>query len=381
MGKYPLWFGCVPHFWNCAERLIWFSFAIPKEWDAPLWFADWSSAVVGLIAEPVAAAMTCTEPTSNEPTQPYTPIDAWITLPAGLHHWYAFRDEGDGTDIMVRMTVVPATGAGFRVYTTAQVIEWLRGDPTQPVGAGAPLPALNDDLYWTGNFVQSGIYYVLVQGNQQRDVNYMLSIRGSRISFPLLSFNRPTPPTAADQSRCRDLLPPTATPPSSSAPVTNPTPVVSSPQAPMAAIGRSLEIIDHEIHWYAFRDEGDDGTITIRADATPDGCMTFALWTADQLRLWQQDRSFTPVGQGTPNELLKADLFWTGSFVKSGIYYIVVEHDPIVEATCTYQLSVTGEDVSLIIPPIAHPNINSLVHLAHGNVNRTHRVPYGCGSN
>ena len=27
--------GCVPHFWNCAERLIWFPFAIPTEWDAP----------------------------------------------------------------------------------------------------------------------------------------------------------------------------------------------------------------------------------------------------------------------------------------------------------------------------------------------------------
>ncbi|MEZ4620690.1 MAG: hypothetical protein R2867_34985 [Caldilineaceae bacterium] len=64
------------------------------------------------------------------------------------------------------------------------------------------------------------------------------------------------------------------------------------------------------------------------------------------------ESAFQPIGQGTANELLKADLFWTGSFVKSGIYYVVVQRDPIAEGVCSYQLRVTGEDVSLIQPRV-----------------------------
>lgn len=352
-----------------------------------LWFGLWW----GWNIQPVAAA-TCRELGSNVPTSPFTPIDAWIVLPNGADHWYAFRDEGDGTDIMVRMSIAPAAykagapanGIRFRLFTAAEMLALQRGDRVDAVGAGSPLPALNGDLYWTGNFVQSGIYYVLVENNLPSTdlhsetntadgaaihavddaVTYMLSIQGARVSFPLLSFTKPLPPVVGSNANCAAAPLPTQTFPTTPLPTAPlptapplptmtpmPTPVPSSPQAPLPAIGRLFAIGSGETHWYAFRDEGDDGTIEISAENSPDHCITFALWTPEQLSLWQRNLPFTPVGQGTANETLRADLYWTGSFVKSGIYYVVVEHNAAAAGPCTYQLRITGDDVSLA-PPV-----------------------------
>jgi hypothetical protein len=124
----------------------------------------------------------------------------------------------------------------------------------------------------------------------------------------------------------------------------------SSSENPLPPTGKTMAIAVDERHWYAFRDEGDAASIEVTADATPDDCLTFQVWTPDQLRLWQLGERFRAVGEGTANPILKADLFWTGSFVKSGLYYVVVARTPTARHPCSYKLWVTGEDISLVIP-------------------------------
>lgn len=319
-------------------------------------------ALFGYPERTLANSFLCVEGVGNEPTHPFTPIDAWIALQDGDQHWYAFRDEGDDTPIRVRLSVVPANGATFSVLTPAQVMAWRRGDVVAPVGAGSPSTVFDGDLYWTGSFVDSGIYYILVESSWRGLSNYMLSIQGDRVSFPLTSFIQPLPPIATFGSECSipvapnpTATPVTAEPTGGRLPVATATAassiIYSTPEEPLPPIGKSLPIQGDDVHWYAFRDEGDDGAIAIRATANPAHCIAFALWTPDQLRLWQQNIEFRAVGEGTVNEQMNGDLFWTGSFVKSGIYHIVVTHDPAIPGDCTYQLRVTGEDVSLLLPP------------------------------
>lgn len=348
-----------------------------KNGGLPDWFTGsrlllqlWAAATIALfllLSQPgqSLAANICAYKDGNDPIHPFFPIDAWIALQDGDQHWYAFRDEGDSTAISVRMSVLPSNGASFTILTSAQLSAWQRNEPVDAVGASAASAVLHDDQFWTGSFVQSGIYYVLVESRGRGLSNYMLSIQGSGVSFPLLSFAKPHPPIANKIEACPaastsiptpTLAPaPALAPASTESPSVEPTPaistVVSSPDEPLPPIGRALPIQSGERHWYAFRDEGDDGTIAIRATANPAHCIAFALWTPEQLTLWQQDQEFRPVGQGTVNEQFNDDLFWTGSFVKSGTYYVVVDRDPVVEGACTYQLRVTGEDVSLVIAP------------------------------
>ena len=309
-----------------------------------------------------AAALRCAD---GQPATPLTPADAWLALAAGDQQWYAFRDEGDDTPISVRMTVVPPAGASFLILTPAQAKSWVHGESDAAVGRGTPLAAVNDDLYWTGSFVQSGTYYVLVKSNNRGLSNYKLTINGKRVSYQLLSFTRPNflPPAAdnfcpgAESSVTPTTMPSTTRPvdatPGKATPSGVTEVITSSPENPLPPIGQSLKIVGNERQWYAFRDEGDESSIRIRADATPDNCLAFQLWTTEQLRLWRLNETFRPVGEGTPNVPLKADLFWSGSFVKSGVYYVVVARNPGMAGVCTYALTVTGDDVSLVNPALS----------------------------
>lgn len=286
----------------------------------------------------------------DDPTRPLSPTGQWVTLEDDAQQWYAFRDEGDGTAITVRMTVLPVRGATFTVLTAEDVARRARGEPLTAVGAGSEISLFPNDLYWTGSFVQSGVYYVLVRSNGQGDSNYKLTIRGSGVSFPLRSFAQPQSPLINPPSLYPggSRLP---SPPFAPAQTTVTPQPFSSPEKPWPPIGKTVVIGAGELHWYAFRDEGDELSIQVNADATPDACLTFQVWTPEQLHLWQLGEEFRPVGQGTANAILKADLFWTGSFVKSGIYYVVAKRNPAMTSSCSYRLTVMGDGVSLVLPP------------------------------
>lgn len=281
-----------------------------------------------------------------DPAHPLFPTDAWQALPTDASHWYAFHDEGDDTPIVVRMTVVPEHRASFWLLTADQVSQWTHGEPLAAVGAGSEMKLFRNDLYWTGRFVQSGTYYVLVKGNGQGLSNYQITIDGSGVSFPVRSFTQPeSSATLSNNYPTGNRLPPP-----SATPATPNLGISASAENPLPPIGKLSAIAMDDVHWYAFRDEGDASTIQIRADATPDTCLTFAIWTPEQFRLWQRGEEVKPVGQGTVNPTLKADLFWTGSFVKSGIYYVVVKRNPVIQGDCTYRLTVLGDDISLVLP-------------------------------
>lgn len=285
----------------------------------------------------------------TDPVHPLFPTAAWLALPADASHWYAFRDEGDGTPIVVRMTAIPEHSATFWVLTAAEVRRWARGAGLMAVGAGSEMKLFRNDLYWTGSFVQSGTYYVLVQSSGQRPSNYQITIGGSGVSFPVLSFTQPLTSSTdlANHYPTGNRLPPPTSTATSAIPDLG---ISSSAENPLPPIGKLSAIAPNEVHWYAFRDEGDASTIQISADARPDTCLAFAVWTPDQLKLWQRGEEVNPVGQGTVNTTLKSDLYWTGSFVKSGIYYVIVRRNPAMPGGCTYKLTVLGDDVSLVLP-------------------------------
>jgi hypothetical protein len=295
----------------------------------------------------------------SDPAHPLFPNDSWVTLKNSEQQWYAFRDEGDGTPIVVRMTVLPEQGATFRVITAEGVRRWERSGELQPIGAGSVLDLFPNNLYWTGSFVQSGTYYVLVESQGRGQSNYKLSIMGKGVSFPLRSFSQPTtledtPHNGYPLGNSLAITPQlTLESPFLSTPAVTPTALPnrpnSSPENPLPPVGKTESIAPGETQWYGFRDEGDESTIQVSADATPNDCLAFELWTPEQLRLWQLGETFVPVGQGTANPSLKVDRFWAGSFIKSAIYYVVVKRNPSVIGTCTYKLQVTGDDVSLLL--------------------------------
>ncbi|MCE7987952.1 MAG: hypothetical protein DYG89_42855 [Caldilinea sp. CFX5] len=295
------------------------------------------------------ALLAATDP-GADPARPLFPTGAWQTLPAGASHWYAFRDEGDGAPIVVRLTVIPEGRATFAVITPSALQQWRLGEPLVPVGEGSPLAILPGERYWTGSFVQSGTYYVLVQSHGAGSSSYRLTIDGRDVSFPILSFTQSaiTSPQTTNHYPLRNTDP--APLPSTTTAEQTATPSLSSAEKPLPPVGKPMTITVGETHWYAFRDEGDAAMIQVRADAIPAQCLTFQVWTPEQFTRWQQGEEVKPVGQGTANPTLKADLFWTGSFVKSGIYYVVVKHNPAATGPCTYKLLVLGDDVSLVMP-------------------------------
>lgn len=305
------------------------------------------SGLLLFIAPTAASAMPIAGGNSDLGYFPLSVAD-WVTLANGTQHWYAFHNEGastalDGGAITVRMTVLPDQGATFMILTPDQVRQWLRGEALNPVGAGTKDALFPNESTWTGSFVQSGTYCILVKSAGHGLSNYKLTISGQGLTFPSANAG----PVPGPNDCLHNIRPPLA------AQAITPTVAVpsnSSPEQPLLPVGRTVTIARGERQWYTFRDEGDDASIQVIADATPDHCLTFQIWTPEQLQRWQHKESFIPVGQGTPNTFLKADLFWTGSFVKSGLYYVVVERDRSTPGDCAYKLWVTGHDVSLPLP-------------------------------
>jgi hypothetical protein len=85
------------------------------------------------------------------------------TLAVGQRLWYAFQYSGDGSQILVRMSVWPANSASFAVWTPGDVQRWAQGGKAEsPVGRGSPNRLYGGDLTWSGNFNQPGTYYVVV---------------------------------------------------------------------------------------------------------------------------------------------------------------------------------------------------------------------------
>lgn len=292
------------------------------------------AAIVGILASMGVVAAFAQEP-GFDPGSAGGPSANWVSINPGQDHWYAFRDEGDRESIEITLDVQPADRASFKVVTQDNLRRWADGEKLVGVGAGTQNASMDDKLFWTGSFVKGDTYYVLVEGDNFIASTYKLTISGKDVSFP----------TLAEPMMTEDVMA------SEMALTVEPAPAAAvesgmSAEMAMAPIGAYKQILPGQTQWYAFRDEGDQSQISINVDAVPDSGVTFEVWTPEQLRLWKAGETFDPVGAGTENTAIKADLFWSGSFIKGDTYYVVVKHSNLTNAPATYSLTVEGDDVS-----------------------------------
>ncbi|MCB0058878.1 MAG: hypothetical protein KDE45_17695, partial [Caldilineaceae bacterium] len=137
----------------------------------------------------------------------------------------------------------------------------------------------------------------------------------------------------------------------------------TTPGMAMAVSGDWTELPSGD-HWYKFNYIADTGPkhdqdppkieILLNVDKPVDNAR-FTVWTQEEVDkliaegediLGEDESKGTCVGCGSENEDLKGDYSWSGSFLKSGTYYVRVEHTPCRCQPAYYQLQVTGKSVS-----------------------------------
>lgn len=114
-------------------------------------------------------------------------------------------------------------------------------------------------------------------------------------------------------------------------------------------------------HWYKFRygynarTDNPPHQADIALTMNNAGCISFELWTPERLKAAKDDHSLGPVGTGTPKftpvdpksssskNQIPTILTWSGSQAGSSTFYVIVKNR--TDATCTYQLSISGYSV------------------------------------
>ena len=287
---------------------------------------------------PTERAMT---PTIAPPTAPATAaitpgiyaVDGqWRTLAMGETNWYAFDYIGnDETAIQITVDEKTAGMVNFALWTPDLYARKMKGEKVDPIGRGAEDPCVQAaDLNWQGAFNFSGRFYIEVTHTCQAGMaNYLLNVSGKDVSFPPMSSATPAP---APVPAVRAVAP--AAPPA-------PAPEIFSVDGQW----RTLNM--QQTHWYAFNYMGDDETmIEIAIDEGTPGMVNFAVWTPDLYARKMKGEKVDPIGRGSENPCIEVtDLMWAGSFNFSGRFYVEVTHT-CQPGPATYQLTVTGEDVS-----------------------------------
>jgi len=158
--------------------------------------ALWS--VVSLVLLASAPAAVARGAAGSGPEDALTPSAEWQSLEPEERLWYVFHYLGDGSQIDIRLEVVPEDGAEFAVWTPEQVERRSLGLEAAPVGRGSADPSTPGVLAWSGSFNTEGAYYAVVEhsGNQPGSSHYRLEIQGDGVSL-----SRPAPaPDAAPAS-------------------------------------------------------------------------------------------------------------------------------------------------------------------------------------
>jgi len=267
--------------------------------------------LVGLLSMAGGVALAA-GPIGAGPADALTPSNEWGALGAGQQIWYAFQYAGDSSPIMVRVSADPSNAVSFSVWTQADVQDWTQGNAPDPVGRGSVSDLYAGDLTWTGSFNEAGVYYVAVESNGPM-ANYRLQISGNGVSFP----------TAKPAQSTTESAPAAAQPATVAA--TTPAKTGYGPGDAMTADGKWATLNVGQKVWYTFENFGTDYQSVVRMSVGPADSASFSVWTADQVRQWQQGEAVEPVGRGSANDLYGGDLVWTGSFNLTGAYYILVE--------------------------------------------------------
>jgi hypothetical protein len=102
----------------------------------------------------------------------------------GQRVWYAFYYAGDASQVDVRLSASPdSSAAAFAVWTPTNLRSWQAGNAENPIGRGSVNSGRNNDLFWSGNFNEPGIYYVVVDHAGSISPSYYgLTVTGSGVS-------------------------------------------------------------------------------------------------------------------------------------------------------------------------------------------------------
>jgi dipeptidyl aminopeptidase/acylaminoacyl peptidase len=148
-------------------------------------------ALVGLVAVP-AIDVAVADQGGTGPDDALTPAYTWKELDPGKERWYAFHYKGDGSQITVRLEIVPEESATFAVWTPEGIERWRLGLEANSIGMGSPERGNKGVLTWSGNFNTKGTYYVVLEhsGSQPGTSYYLLEVKGDGVSLS-------TPPPAA----------------------------------------------------------------------------------------------------------------------------------------------------------------------------------------
>lgn len=265
-----------------------------------------------IVMTSAVAAFAATGPESAT-----APGDGWVTIQAGESHWYTFRDEGDNGQINVEMDVDGS--AGFAVYTPAQVTAWQNGGDLDSVGIGTSNGNVSADLLWAGNFNQSGDYYVVVSQRNSGSSSYQLRISGADVWFPVPAAEMiASTPAMASES------------------------VADSPSTPASTEPNALLPGAEAV--VSFDYDGKADQILVSLDSDPDSAISFSVWTPNEWQRRSKGQDVSPIGRGTANDLVVGDLSWSGNFVESGTYYLILTNGSSQNAN--YTLTISGDGVS-----------------------------------
>jgi Tol biopolymer transport system component len=167
-------------------------------------------ALVIAVSVGLATASTASAAATG-PDSATAPTGNWQTLNPGQGKWYSFYYAGDGSQIEIRLQVVPNDSLGFTVWTPDKIARWRMGLGPVPIGRSAQDPYAKDTLVWSGSFTAKGTYYIDVEptSSQTGASYYLLSVSGTGVT---LSQPTPTPTPKPAKSQTQAQTGPVAAP-------------------------------------------------------------------------------------------------------------------------------------------------------------------------
>jgi hypothetical protein len=270
--------------------------------------------------------------TGATPDQALAPDGVTRTLAGNSSVWYAFQYSGDQSQITIQLYDQGVAGAVFTVWTPDEVKQMEAGQTVNPVGAGSPNPDLLSNLSWSGNFNMAGTYYVQVSNVNGDAFTYSLTVTGSGVSMP------PAPASVAVNAPA-----PAPTPAAAPAATTSDG---SSPALALPITGGSATLNPGASLWFGFQYTGDKSQIQVILNDNGESGLAFGVWTPGEIQQMAAGQTVDPIGRGSPNPDVPADLFWTGNFNQAGTYYVMVQNNST--SAIGFTLAVTGSGTYLL---------------------------------
>ena len=157
-------------------------------------------------------------------------------------------------------------------------------------------------------------------------------------------------PVAAHSKSTPATVPQKVTADATESPATAQPKIATKPEKAKGPLVEQLVVESHKTHWYKFHyhynnagnhSEPTEAMVKLTTEAP--GCLIFEVWTASGFEPGKENKH-KPIGVGSPMQDQSKFLLWVGGAATNQDYYIAVKNK--TTAACSYQLSVSGPDVS-----------------------------------